>query len=73
MALGQIERILILAKTYPSPSTQYVETSPHFGCVSRELCLISRSAKLGSPNTESMSKESNNDGGLFHQRPLQAA
>lgn len=27
MALGRIERILILAKTYPSPSAQYVETS----------------------------------------------
>lgn len=27
MALGRTERILILAKTYPSPSTQYVETS----------------------------------------------
>lgn len=27
MALGKMERILILAKTYPSPSTQYVETS----------------------------------------------
>ncbi len=27
MALGQVERILILAKTYPSPSAQYVETS----------------------------------------------
>ncbi|WP_035552929.1 hypothetical protein [Burkholderia sp. 9120] len=27
MALGHIERILILAKTYPSPSAQYVETS----------------------------------------------
>lgn len=27
MALGRIERILILAKTYPSPSAQYMETS----------------------------------------------
>ena len=27
MALGRMERILILAKTYPSPSAQYVETS----------------------------------------------
>ena len=27
MALGHVERILILAKTYPSPSAQYVETS----------------------------------------------
>lgn len=27
MALARIERILILAKTYPSPSAQYVETS----------------------------------------------
>ncbi|MDR1275578.1 MAG: hypothetical protein LBL72_04245 [Candidatus Accumulibacter sp.] len=27
MALGQVERILILAKTYPSPSARYVETS----------------------------------------------
>lgn len=27
MGLGRIERILILAKTYPSPSAQYVETS----------------------------------------------
>lgn len=27
MALGRVERILILAKTYPSPSSQYVETS----------------------------------------------
>jgi len=27
MALGRVERILILAKTYPSPSAQYVETS----------------------------------------------
>lgn len=27
MALSRIERILILAKTYPSPSSQYVETS----------------------------------------------
>ncbi len=27
MALGRIEHILILAKTYPSPSAQYVETS----------------------------------------------
>lgn len=27
MALSRIERILILAKTYPSPSAQYVETS----------------------------------------------
>jgi hypothetical protein len=27
MALGHIERILILAKTYPSPSAQYMETS----------------------------------------------
>ncbi|MGI4812654.1 MAG: hypothetical protein ACRYG5_04990 [Janthinobacterium lividum] len=27
MALGRKERILILAKTYPSPSVQYVETS----------------------------------------------
>lgn len=27
MGLGQMERILILAKTYPSPSAQYVETS----------------------------------------------
>lgn len=27
MSLGRIERILILAKTYPSPSAQYVETS----------------------------------------------
>lgn len=27
MALGQMERILILAKTYPSPSALYVETS----------------------------------------------
>lgn len=27
MALGSMERILILAKTYPSPSAQYVETS----------------------------------------------
>ena len=27
MALGRTERILILAKTYPSPSAQYVETS----------------------------------------------
>jgi hypothetical protein len=27
MALGQIEKILILAKTYPSPSSKHVETS----------------------------------------------
>ena len=27
MGLGKVERILILAKTYPSPSAQYVETS----------------------------------------------
>jgi hypothetical protein len=27
MALGRMEKILILAKTYPSPSAQYVETS----------------------------------------------
>lgn len=27
MALGRIERVLILAKTYPSPSAQYIETS----------------------------------------------
>jgi hypothetical protein len=27
MALGRMERILILAKTYPSPSAQYVETT----------------------------------------------
>jgi len=27
MALGRMERILILAKTYPSPSAQYMETS----------------------------------------------
>jgi hypothetical protein len=27
MALGRVEHILILAKTYPSPSAQYVETS----------------------------------------------
>jgi ribosomal protein L31 len=27
MALGRVERILILAKTYPSPSAQFVETS----------------------------------------------
>lgn len=27
MGLGRVERILILAKTYPSPSAQYVETS----------------------------------------------
>ncbi|SMP79625.1 hypothetical protein [Noviherbaspirillum suwonense] len=27
MALGQLERILVLAKTYPSPSAQYIETS----------------------------------------------
>ena len=27
MALNRLERILILAKTYPSPSAQYVETS----------------------------------------------
>jgi hypothetical protein len=27
MALGRVERILIQAKTYPSPSAQYVETS----------------------------------------------
>ena len=27
MALDRVERILILAKTYPSPSAQYVETS----------------------------------------------
>ncbi|KWC07468.1 hypothetical protein [Burkholderia ubonensis] len=27
MGLGMVERILILAKTYPSPSAQYVETS----------------------------------------------
>ena len=27
MALGRTERILILAKTYPSPSAQYIETS----------------------------------------------
>jgi len=27
MALGRMERILILAETYPSPSAQYVETS----------------------------------------------
>lgn len=27
MAQGRVERILILAKTYPSPSAQYVETS----------------------------------------------
>lgn len=27
MALGRIEKVLILAKTYPSPSAQYVETS----------------------------------------------
>jgi len=27
MALTQVERILILAKTYPSPSAQYTETS----------------------------------------------
>lgn len=27
MAVGQNERILVLAKTYPSPSAQYVETS----------------------------------------------
>ncbi len=27
MALARVERILILAKTYPSPSAQYVETS----------------------------------------------
>lgn len=27
MALGRMERILILAKTYPSPSAQYIETS----------------------------------------------
>lgn len=27
MAVGRIERILILAKTYPSPSAQYMETS----------------------------------------------
>lgn len=27
MALAGIERILLLAKTYPSPSAQYVETS----------------------------------------------
>jgi hypothetical protein len=27
MALTQLERILILAKTYPSPSAQYIETS----------------------------------------------
>ena len=27
MTLGRVERILILAKTYPSPSAQYVETS----------------------------------------------
>lgn len=27
MALNRVERILILAKTYPSPSAQYVETS----------------------------------------------
>ena len=27
MGLARIERILILAKTYPSPSAQYVEAS----------------------------------------------
>jgi hypothetical protein len=27
MGLVRVERILILAKTYPSPSAQYVETS----------------------------------------------
>lgn len=27
MALVRVERILVLAKTYPSPSAQYVETS----------------------------------------------
>lgn len=27
MALGRMERVLILAKTYPSPSAQYIETS----------------------------------------------
>lgn len=27
MGLGRVERILILAKTYPSPSAQFVETS----------------------------------------------
>ena len=27
MALSRVERILILAKTYPSPSSQYIETS----------------------------------------------
>ena len=27
MALGRIKRILILAKTYPSPSAQHIETS----------------------------------------------
>lgn len=27
MALGRMEKILILAKTYPSPSAQYIETS----------------------------------------------
>src|SRR6185312_9846007 len=40
MALSRIERILILAKTYPSPSAQHVETScvaglTEHGCMRR--------------------------------------
>jgi hypothetical protein len=35
MIIGQIEKILILAKTYPSPSSQYVETSCVAGITSK--------------------------------------
>ena len=38
MALTRIERILILAKTYPSPSVQYVETSCVAG-ISEHGCM----------------------------------
>lgn len=43
------------------------------GCAWSSQCRTTRSARPGWPSMGLMSKGSDNDGGLFHQRPFQAA